>query len=309
MSEPTRIQRFEVNDPNHGPLPALALWPAVAKEPLPLCAFLYGGGGKAETLLTLEPLLAQAWQERSLSPLFVACLEVPPFCFYLDDLERGYHWQSAVSRSLFDAVGVHFGRVTCSARAGLVGVSMGGYGALKIAFDEPRRFAAVAAIAPMIEPSTDSRGVPLRNRFHYPELVPAALLGSERDEALFAADHPATRARQNAAQIIGSELAIFIDAGSRDALSAHDGAEFLHRVLWELDVPHDYHLLRDADHVGPTLAPRLLQAFRWVGEHTTPNVCREPSAEERSLRDYLTGARRSATAVDPTLARTYGVLE
>jgi S-formylglutathione hydrolase len=185
---------------------------------------------------------------------------------------------------------------------------MGGYGALKIAFDEPRRFAAVAAVAPMIEPSTDSRAVPLRNRFHYPKLVPAVLLGRERDEALFATDHPAARARQNAAHIIASELAIWIDAGSRDALSAQDGAEFLHRVLWELDVPHDYHLLRDADHVGPTLAPRLLQAFRWVGEHMTANGPLEPSPEERDLREYLAAARRAASAADPTLTRTYGLL-
>ncbi len=185
---------------------------------------------------------------------------------------------------------------------------MGGYGALKIAFDEPRRFAAVAAVAPMIEPSTDGRAVPLRNRYHYPESVPAALLGRERDEALFAADHPATRARKNAADIIASELAVSIDAGSRDALSAQDGAEFLHRVLWDLDVPHDYHLLRDADHVGPTLTPRLLQAFRWVGKHVTANARLEPSPDERGLREYLTSARLAASAIDPTLARTYGVL-
>jgi S-formylglutathione hydrolase len=125
---------------------------------------------------------------------------------------------------------------------------------------------------------------------------------------MFAADHPASRARQNAHDIIAAELAICIDAGSRDALAAHDGAEFLHRVLWDLDIPHDYHLLRDGDHVGPTLAPRLLQAFRWVGEHISANARLEPSAEERGLREYLASARLAASVIDPTLARTYGVL-
>ena len=35
--------------------------------------------------------------------------------------------------------------------------------------------------------------------------------------------------------------------------NAQDGAEFLHRVLWELDLPHDYHGAAAADHLGPSL--------------------------------------------------------
>lgn len=98
------------------------------------------------------------------------------------------------------------------------------------------------------------------------------------------------------------------DAGSRDALNAHDGAEALHRELWQLDVPHEYHLMRDADHVGPTLAPRLLEAFRWIGKHTrsTAHVC--PSSEERALREYVASLHANARALDPSLSRTYGQL-
>jgi S-formylglutathione hydrolase len=309
MPKPTRIERFEVNDPHHGPLPALALLPPEPSPPeLPVCAFLYGGGGNQEALLALEPLVGAAWRDGSLAPMLVACLGVPPFCFYLDDPARGSHFQSAVSRTLFGAVCERFGPQETNTPAGLVGISMGGYGALKIAFDAPSRFAAVAAIAPMIEPHTDADAVPLRNRWYYPPLVPPALLGPERDRALFASDHPATRARQNAAEILAADLAIQLDAGSRDALSVQDGVEFLHRVLWELDIPHDYHLLRDADHVGPTIAPRLLSAFRWVGQQLTSPRPAASSAEELSLREHLEPVRRRASAIDPTLGRTYGVL-
>src|SRR5271156_5002358 len=44
-------------------------------------------------------------------------------------------------------------------------------------------------------------------------------------------------------------------------LNAHDGAEFLHRVLWELDLSHEYHLVRSADHGGLTMRPRLRAMF------------------------------------------------
>jgi len=305
MESSTRSERFDLNDPVHGAVPAVALLPARCKRDaeLPVCLFLYGGGGTHETLLALEPLFSAAWRDGSLPPLLVACLGVPPFCFYLDDGPE-QRWQSAVSQGLLDAVRARF--AASAQRAGLVGISMGGYGALKIAFEEPRRFAAVAAIAPMVEPSTEATSVQLRNRFHYPWQVPQRLLGPERDAALFRADHPVTRARRNAHEL-RERLAIYIDAGTRDALYAHDGAEFVHRALWELDVPHEYHLLCAADHVGPTLPPRLRRAFAWVAARLGGGAP-EPSDEERALRAQLEPARRAARELDPSLDRTYGLL-
>jgi S-formylglutathione hydrolase len=304
MLDQTRLERFDVFDPDHGALPAVAIAPC-SEERLPLCSFLYGGGGSVETRLAIEPLLTAAWREASLAPLCVACLGVPPFCFYLDDPARGMFWQRAVTHGLLDTVRRRFAERVSPARAGLVGVSMGGYGALKMAFAEPERFASVAAVAPMLEPVDSAGAVPLRNRFHYPPQVPPALLGAARDPDLFRADHPITRARRAADAIRASGLAIWIDAGSRDALNAQDGAEALHRALWDLDLAHEYHLYRDADHVGASLAPRLLEAFRWVASAGAP---RAPSAEELALREHLAPLRAAALAVDPSVARTYGHL-
>jgi S-formylglutathione hydrolase len=308
MLDRTRIERFDVLDVHHGSLPALVLAPSEVGRDVPVCLFLYGGGGNAETLLSLEPLLRQAWRERTVAPLLVGCLEVPPFCFYLDAPVHGMFWQQAVAHGLLQAVRERFAGEASTTRAGLVGVSMGGYGALKMAFSEPDRFSSVAAVAPMLEPSERAECVPLRNRCHYPELVPPVLLGPERDASLFAADHPISRARHHAREIRSADLAIRIDAGSRDALNAHDGAEALHRELWQLDIRHEYHLLRDADHVGPTLAPRLLEAFRWTGVHTHGIAHVDLSAEERALHEYVAPLRAKAAAVDPSLSRIYGLL-
>jgi S-formylglutathione hydrolase len=308
MHSASCVERFDLNDPVHGAVPALALLPPLAMEQrraeLPVCLFLYGGGGSHESLLAIEPLLRDAWRDGTLPPLIVGCLGVPPFCFYLDDAPA-QHWQSAVSQGLLSAVRSRF--VGSARPAGLVGISMGGYGALKIAFEEPSRFAAVAAIAPMVEPSTEAAGVKPRNRFHYPEAVPQRLLGPGRDAALFYADHPVTRARRKSRELREHELAVYIEAGSRDALHAHDGAEFVHRALWQLDIPHEYHLLRDADHVGPTLPTRLLRAFTWVGARLAGEAP-EQSDEERALAAYLEPAKCAARKVDPSLDRTYGSL-
>lgn len=302
----SRIERFEINGDLHGALPALALAPACAAASMPLCLFLYGGGGQPETLLALEPVLSAAWRAGSLAPLLIACVRVPPFCFYLDDGERGWAWERAVSEGLLGGVRARFSDAIAAAPASLVGVSMGGYGALKIAFERPRDFAAVAAVAPMLEPDSNG-GAPLRNRFHYPPLVPERLLGEARDRRLFEHDHPIARARRNAQAIRDAGLAVWIEAGSRDELNAHDGAEALHRELWRLDIAHEYHLRRDAGHVGPKLAERLLAAFSWVGEQQTEGV-RVIDEEARALAQYLEPLRATASLQDSSLLRTYGTL-
>ena len=62
----------------------------------------------------------------------------------------------------------------------ITGLSMGGYGALKLAFKHPQLFAAVGAVSPMLEPYAPAgpNAVPARNRFFYPPEVPQALLGA-----------------------------------------------------------------------------------------------------------------------------------
>jgi len=65
MESSTRSERFDLNDPVHGAVPAVALLPARCKRDaeLPVCLFLYGGGGTHETLLALEPLFSAAWRD------------------------------------------------------------------------------------------------------------------------------------------------------------------------------------------------------------------------------------------------------
>jgi S-formylglutathione hydrolase len=124
---------------------------------------------------------------------------------------------------------------------------------------------------------------------------------------LYEADHPGNRARKCADEIRANDLAIWLDAGSCDALNAHDGAEFLHRTLWDLDIRHEYHLLRDADHIGTTLLPRIEQAFAFVGQHLSRQAPGK-DANEVALRSMLEPLKDRALREDPTLARCYGLL-
>ena len=133
-------------------------------------------------------------------------------------------------------------------------------------------------------------------------------------------------------QIRDAGLAIYIDAADRDFLNAHDGAEFLHRVLWDLDLSHEYHLVRDADHGGLTMRPRLRAMFAWFGtlwNPAPPDTVAEQAATNwlhsgmkgkppagatateaflHFLRTRFEPVRAAAANEDPTTSRRFGLL-
>jgi len=103
---------------------------------------------------------------------------------------------------------------------------MGGYGALKIAFAYPEKFAAVAAMEAVLELGMRDARITARNRLHHGAGGPPRLIGPGRDAALFEVNNPANRAIANAQRIKEQDLAIYIEAGDHDFINIHDGSSF-----------------------------------------------------------------------------------
>ena len=142
---------------------------------------------------------------------------------------------------------------------------MGGYGGFEDCVRETRSVRCGRRDPAAARTRLSRRGIGARNRLHHIVGGPRELLGESRDPSLFEANNPASRARANALLIRESGLAIYLEVGDEDFLNAHDGTEFLHRVLWDLDIAHEYRLIRGADHGGPTFVPRIRDAFAWLG--------------------------------------------
>jgi dipeptidyl aminopeptidase/acylaminoacyl peptidase len=120
--------RFEIQDPVHGNVACAALLPsAQPTTPMPLCLFLYGGGGSRESLVEMQPLFAEWWASGLLPPMVIATPEVGPWSFYLG-------FESFLGKRFADHLR---GRFALENKTGVVGISMGGYGALEIAFMHP----------------------------------------------------------------------------------------------------------------------------------------------------------------------------
>jgi S-formylglutathione hydrolase len=277
--------------------------------PLPLCILLMGGGGNRQSLVDMQPLLERWWSEGSIPPMVFATPS-PGMSYYVQDPDEGVRWESFLAREFVP----HLRAAYQVDSIAITGISMGGYGALKTAFSHPEAFEAVAAMQPMLEPGFEDGDVGARNRIHHVAGGPARLIGPGRDAALFAANQPANLARRHLASIRSSGLAIYIDAGDEDLVNAHDGAEFLHRVLWDLDLSHEYHLVRGGDHGGPTMHPRMRTMFGWVGGLMRPDLDGEaqsgPTSREflRALRAQLEPLREKAGEADRTTRRRFGIL-
>ena len=310
---------------------------------VPLCLVLHGGGGSHQNLIDSKPIYDELWASGAMPPMVIAGASISPLGFYLDHPGSNVRWESFIARDFIAHLRRTYNVGSDRNSTIISGTSMGGHGSLRIAFRYPDRFAAVAALEPAIDPALQVEAVTARNRFFYPPVLESGrdasaekLVGSNRDAALFTANNPANVAIVNADAIRASGLAIYIETGDEDVFNLHDGAEFLHRVLWELDISHEYHMVRGADHVGPSLRPRMRRAYSWVGSILTPP---DPQANEittaerawtewmegksegnpplldplspamiRAYRQWLASAREKAAKIDPTTNRRYGVL-
>jgi S-formylglutathione hydrolase len=301
--------------------------------PLPLCLMLMGGGGSRQNLEESRTLFEKWWGDGSVPPMVLATPSAG-MSYYHDLADRSVRWEAFLADDFLRHLRSRFDLRSDPRWTAITGISMGGYGALKIAFARPKQFAAVAAMQPILEPAFKDADVGLRNRIHHASGGPKELIGPQRDAAIVEANNPVNRARSNAHAIRGSGLAIYLDVGDQDFVNAHDGTEFLHRVLWDLDVSHEYHLVRGGDHGGPTLLPRMRAMFEWVGAvfkaaEPAPEspgeqavrswiergMAEDPPKVSPSSKEFLAMVRAqlrpmldSAATNDPTTGRRFGVL-
>jgi len=123
---------------------------------------------------------------------------------------------------------------------GITGMSMGGYGALRLAFAYPHLFCSVSAhsaalVAQPPQPSNHrpGEGSPLAGMI-------GALFGNPIDSTFWNANSPFVLAKRNVAEM--TQLKIYFDCGSEDNFGFDQGAWVLNEDLDTLKVKHEFHI-------------------------------------------------------------------
>ena len=261
-----------------------------AKDPLPLLLFLHGGGGDRSFLTRMRATIDDMWKAGTLPKMVIATPSASR-SFYMDYKDGSQKWESFIVGPFLEHLRKAY-RVTQDRKGTLLfGISMGGLGALRLGFKYPDKFEALAALEPGIDPALKWKDVKPRNRFYRSDEFLQTIFGKPFDEGYWEASNPASICVAKAERIRASGLGIYIDAGDLDAFNIHEGTEFLHRLLWDYKIPHEYHLVRGADHVGRTLRPRTTEALGFLARVLNPPAA-DPEAE--ALKKQLEPLKRAA---------------
>ena len=262
-------------------------------ERLPLVLMLHGAGGDREQLARFESQIREMWSAGELPDLVVATPSVATGSIYLDSYDGKDSWETFIMNEFLPHLRTEY-RVSRDRRTTMVtGISMGGFGSFRLGFKYPETFGAVAAMEPGAWPGLTWDEVPDRNKIRSPDRV-AKLFGDPFDHERFQRENPASIVQSDPSRLGNS--AIYLEVGDEDGFGFMEGVEFMHRLLWRHRIPHEYRLVRWADHVGSTLMERSRDRFRFLARYLEQPGEHEPAVE--SFRERMAASHRSR-GMDP----------
>jgi S-formylglutathione hydrolase len=144
---------------------------------------------------------------------------------------------------------------------------------------------------PGIDPVLKWKDLSSRYKFYRGQDLMETIFGKPFDAAYWEANNVATIAVARAEKLRASGLGIYIEAGDEDMFYLHEATEYLHRILWDKQIPHEYHLVRGADHVGRTIRPRAIEGLEFLARLLNPPP---PDAEAEATRKRLEPLKKLA---------------
>jgi S-formylglutathione hydrolase len=190
--------------------------------------------------------------------------------FYMDFKDGAEQWESFIVGPFLEHLRATYKVSSDPKKTFITGISMGGMGSLRIAFKHPELFGAVAGQEPGIEPILAWQEMKPKHRFWRDDGLFEKAYGKPVDPVYWAANNPASIVAANPQRLRDSGLQIYLEAGDEDPFWLYEGAEFLHQVLWDRRVKHEYHLVRGADHVGPSVGVRTREAYKFLARSMKP---------------------------------------
>jgi S-formylglutathione hydrolase len=272
MATTQLIEAKVASDLAPGPVEYAVLLPAgyeESGETYPLLFFLHGGGGDRSFLTTMRPVIESVWAGGTLPPAVVVTPSVSR-SLYMDYRDGSQKWEQFLLAEFIPHMRQSYRVRTDRQGTLLLGISMGGMGGLRLAFKHPDVFGGMAALEPGIEPSLAFKDIQLRDRFWRSDELFEEIYGRPVDGAYWQANNPANIVLAGADRIRSLGLNIYLDCGDEDSFHLNEGTEFLHRILYDQKIPHEYHLVRGADHLGRTLGPRTREGLSFLGRVLNP---------------------------------------
>jgi S-formylglutathione hydrolase FrmB len=204
----------------------------------PILYLLHGLGDNEQMLIHSGGfnLVEDLWERRQLGDLLIVTPDGDS-SFYINSRDGHRRYEDFFLREFLPQIEKRYRIQAGRASRGIAGISMGGYGALHLAFRHPELFGSLGAhSAALLEklPTvivSDSRQL-ARSR------ILGDVFGSPLDPVFWKQNDPLTIARS--ASLAG--LQIYFDCGSEDDFGFDAGAVALDKMLGSRHIPHEFHL-------------------------------------------------------------------
>jgi S-formylglutathione hydrolase FrmB len=221
----------------------------------PVAYYLHGLGDNEQSLVNLGgwSIYDRLMREKKIGEMVV----IAPagfFSFYINSRDGQLRYEDFFFREFLPAMEKKYRVATTRAQRGLLGVSMGGYGALHYAFEHPERFAAVAANMPALVEK-----MPREFNQEWQRRLMGHIFGDPPDQAYFERNSVFHLARTAPPESLRT-LRIYFDCGAQDRYGFTAGTTALDKLLTSRGIPHEAHIYPGGhdwqfvmDHFGASL--------------------------------------------------------
>lgn len=204
----------------------------------PVLYFLHGLGSNEQMLLDSGAwnLTEDMWEQGKMNDYLIVT-PAGETSFFINSHDGRHRYEDFFVQEFIPYIEHHYRIRTERSARGISGISMGGYGALHMAFAHPELFGSVSAhSAALIEklPAVSAAGV----QHNVVLRVLGRVFGSPPDAIFWERNSPLTLAHSR--RLTG--LHIYFDCGSEDEYGFESGAEALHKVLTARGIPHEFHI-------------------------------------------------------------------
>ncbi len=204
----------------------------------PILYFFHGLGDNEQMFIHGGAFnLAQDLWERAQIGEFLIATPNADAAFYINSRDGKVRYEDFLVQEFLSGIESRYRVTPGRQNRGVAGVSMGGYGALHLAFRHPQLFSAVSAHSPAIIDKLPAFAAPtsggsVRSR------VLGGVFGSPPDPVFWDHNSPLTLAR--AANLAG--LKIYFDCGNEDDFGFESGATALDKILASRKIAHEAHI-------------------------------------------------------------------
>jgi len=212
-----------------------------AKRRYPVLYFLHGMFGnerefeRRRVAATVEKL-----REEGKIGEFIIVAPAGENSFYLN-AKSGAQYEDAIIKDLIPYIEKNYRAIGNAGGRAIQGISMGGWGALLLAFKHPEMFSTVTThSAALFNELPHPQGADRRSQFML-QLI-GKIFGDPPDEEFFRSVNPMFIVENNAAAIKKSGIRIYFDCGEQDRYGFQDSNKVFDEKLTKLGVAHEFHL-------------------------------------------------------------------